>query len=280
MIANLLKLEAGWVVVVAILAALLLGSHQVSQNNEFSLLGTYIYWLFRVLIQAGIFIAVFKAVERYVERYSVQWLPEAGVISVAMLLSLLPYVLTVTMLDLLVGLPEIGLNGDTAAGMSTAKAFAYELVYLLDNHLALCVMLLLPRFIFNQASNAVQPAPPARPDGAQEHTPALDNAPNVFVHSLEPPLQGELMSVEAQEHYVQVVSTDESRMVLYRFSDVVRQLPESMGMQVHRSHWVAHSAVKQVVLQGQTMKLELNDKRFVPVSRTFRNSVESRFGTA
>ncbi len=280
MIANLLKLEAGWVVVVAILAALLLGSHQVSQNNEFSLLGTYIYWLFRVLIQAGIFIAVFKAVERYVERYSVQWLPEAGVISVAMLLSLLPYVLTVTMLDLLVGLPEIGLNGDTAAGMSTAKAFAYELVYLLDNHLALCVMLLLPRFIFNQASNAVQPAPPARPDGAQEQTPALDNAPNVFVHSLEPPLQGELMSVEAQEHYVQVVSTDESRMVLYRFSDVVRQLPESMGMQVHRSHWVAHSAVKQVVLQGQTMKLELNDKRFVPVSRTFRNSVESRFGTA
>jgi DNA-binding LytR/AlgR family response regulator len=66
-------------------------------------------------------------------------------------------------------------------------------------------------------------------------------------------------------------------MVLHRFSDAVRHLPDSLGMQVHRSHWVADKAVRGLVVNGQRMQVELSNGTQVPVSRTFRSAVEQRF---
>lgn len=267
---NLRKLEDIWVVFISVLAAMLLASHQLSQNSEFGLVANYIYWICRVLAEAGIFIAVLVAIERYLGKLLLEW----GTFAVAILVSLVPFALTITAFDLIVGLPELGLNDDSAALLSTSRLFGYELIYLLDNHVVLCLMLLLPRLI--QTYSLSEPSEQSRPLVEPDASTSL----NFFIKSFKPPLRGELCSVEAQEHYVQVVSSEESRMVLYRFSDVVRQMPESIGMQVHRSHWVAHSAVKETVMQGQTMKLALKDGRFVPVSRTFRHAVESRFDQA
>lgn len=239
----------------------------MSQNSDFGLAANYLYWIFRVLAEAGIFIAVLVGVERYLGK----WMPEWGSFIVAIVASLVPFTLTVTAFDLVLGLPELGFNDDSVTHLSTPQAFGYELIYLLDNHSVLCLMLLLPRLIHTYtpeaASTDIEPVDKSK----------TSIVTSIFIASFEPPLQGALCSVEAQEHYVQVTSTEESRMVLYRFSDVVRQLPNTLGMQVHRSHWVAYSAVKEAVMQGQTLKLELNDGRFVPVSRTFRIAVESQF---
>ena len=246
---------------------MLLASHQLSQNADFGFFSNYLYWICRLLAQAGIFVAVLFGVERYFGRMLPQW----GSYAVAILISLVPFALTVTAFDLIVGLPELGLNDSSPSEMSTSKAFGYELIYLLDNHVVICLMLLLPRIMGTYSASEHNPA--FKP--AEESLPVITK--NAFADSLEPPLLGDLCSVEAQEHYVQVVSTEESRMVLYRFSDVVRQIPESQGMQVHRSHWVAHSAVETTVMHGQTMKLALKDGRFIPVSRTFRTVVENRY---
>ena len=59
--------------------------------------------------------------------------------------------------------------------------------------------------------------------------------------------------------------------------DAVKQTPPALGMRVHRSHWVAHSAVDEVVIEGQSMKLKLHDGKIIPVSRTFRTAAESRY---
>ena len=56
-----------------------------------------------------------------------------------------------------------------------------------------------------------------------------------------------------------------NRMVLHRFSDAVKQTPNTLGMQVHRSHWVALSAVKNIIIEGQSMKLKLVNDKEVPV---------------
>ena len=66
-------------------------------------------------------------------------------------------------------------------------------------------------------------------------------------------------------------------MVLHRFSDAVKQTPNTLGMQVHRPHWVALSAVENIIIEGQSMKLKLVNDKEVPVSRTFRTSVEKQF---
>ena len=261
---NLKTHEELWVVLIALLAAMLLASHQVP---HFSLVGNYAYWFCRVFIEASLFIGVLFAAERYLDHL----LPKWGVFALAIAGSLVPFVLAITAFDLIVGLPELGLNEASAGQESTATAFAYELIYLLDNHLALSLLLLLPRLqrtLFDlpvAASNS--------PSGETSST----KSPNTFLESLDPPLQGDLQSVEAQEHYVQVISSEESRLVLYRFSDVVRQLPDSAGIQIHRSHWVAHTAVKELLIQGQAMKLELQDGRRIPVSRSFRHAVENLF---
>lgn len=268
------KLEEVWVVVIAVMAAVLLASHQLSLNSEFNLATNYIYWIFRILIQASIFIAVLLAAERYLR----ELLPEWGLFALSIVLSLVPYALTITALDLIVGLPEIGFNSETTSQISTARAFAYELVYLSDNHIALCAILLLPRIMLRHAFSNAEALSENNLTDTQTDVAETINTPIAFIESLEPPMQGDLCTVEAQEHYVQVTSSAESRMVLYRFSDVVRQLPDYLGMQVHRSHWVAHTAVSNIVMQGQTMKLAMKDGRLVPVSRTFRAAVEARFG--
>ena len=255
--------EEIWVVLTALLAAMLLASHQVP---HFSLVGNYVYWVCRVFIEASLFIGVFLALERYIDHL----LPKWGLFALAIVTSLVPFVLAITAFDLIVGLPELGLNETPISQDSTALAFGYELIYLLDNHLSLGLMLFLP-YLLRAHLNIHAELPD--PTLAEEDT---ADTLNTFLGSLEPPLRGDLRSVEAQEHYVQVVSSEESRLVLYRFSDVVRQLPESSGLQVHRSHWVAHAAVKELLTQGQAMKIELHDGRRIPVSRSFRHAVENQ----
>ena len=38
-------------------------------------------------------------------------------------------------------------------------------------------------------------------------------------------------AMEAQEHYILVTTTIESRMILHRFSDAVHRTPDTQGMQ-------------------------------------------------
>ncbi len=272
-----------WTVMVVLLMAILLASHPISQYAVFGLLGNYLCWIFRIVIEAGCFIGVLLAILHYMPKaVSVN-----ACVAIAIVLSLIPFTLGITAFDLIVGLPELGIDGESGNAGSRLRAFAWELVYSLDNHVAACLLLMLPQMISSTHSHSVDSTATQAADnieindaevslnGATKPTdPVQEDA--VFYSAFEPPLEGSLCSIEAQEHYIKVISTEESRMVLYRFSDAVRHLPSSTGMQVHRSHWVAHGAVERVILDGQNMKLKLNTGALVPVSRTFRAAVEAR----
>jgi DNA-binding LytR/AlgR family response regulator len=82
--------------------------------------------------------------------------------------------------------------------------------------------------------------------------------------------------MEAQEHYVRITTDEEVRMVLCRFSDIVRELSDDAGMQTHRSHWAAYPAIAEAVKEGQNMKLVLTSGDSVPVSRSFRSTAEAK----
>lgn len=257
--------EEIWICVIVVLSALLLGSHQLLPYAEFQFGFHYLYWLVRFAMEAGIFFAILLAVEKYAVVLRSGWLKALA----AILISLIPYALTITSFDLVVGLPELGIQDNATTGTPLLAAFGQELIYLLDNHLAFCALLLLPRvWLANQTT----------PQPIADSTPTTDIPANVdFIAALDPPLQGTVYSIEAQEHYVKVVTSEESRMVLFRFSDVIRQFPASAGMQVHRSHWVAHHAVARTLVSGQSLKLELINGNTVPVSRTFRTAVSTQY---
>ena len=267
--------------VITFLVAGLLASHQSAQYASFGVIGTYLYWIGRILIEAVFFIGALLVVEKYLKQLIPEWVGYA----LAALLSLVPFTLAITMLDLIIGFPELGFNGDTTtAPDKKGQAFGLEIIYLLDNHLFLCALLLLPRFLLSSQPNEnnvlENNSEVAESSESQETVSQIERAqevPLTFFDSLEPPLEGHACSMEAQEHYILITTTEGSRMVLHRFSDAVRQTPPTMGMQVHRSHWVAHSAVQEVLVEGQSMKLRLADDKLVPVSRTFRAAVESRY---
>lgn len=254
------KHEEFWIIAVAVLVAFTLAANHSTQLGVFGVIGNYFYWTFRILIQAAFFIAALYALEKYLSHRLSEW----ACYLLAVFLSLLPFVLAVTALDIIVGLPELGMDDGSGESMSRGWAFVLELFYLLDNHLVLGLLLLVPRLRLRAGEQTTQTD--------------VDNVVGqTFFDSISPPFEGRICSMEAQEHYIQITTTAESRMVLHRFSDAVKQTPDSYGMQVHRSHWVAHSAVQEVIIEGQSMKLKLAGDKMIPVSRTFRAAVEGKY---
>lgn len=253
------------IAILAFLSACLLAANEVTQGGVYGLLTTYLYWIFRIIIEASFFVATLYSIERFVGESQ----KTLVIYALSILLSLIPFTLAITSLDLIVGLPEMGLNDNQAVLVNHYQAFLFELIYLFDNHLALCTLLLLPR-VFSSLNLKME----------QDLEKDLnDKEPKpLFFETISPSLDGNIFRIEAQEHYIRIITNKEKRMVLYRFSDAVREMPTSIGMQVHRSHWVANSAIKELVKEGQQKtQLKLIDNEIIPVSRSFQEQVEERY---
>ena len=67
-----------------------------------------------------------------------------------------------------------------------------------------------------------------------------------------------------------------SDLLLLRFRDALREVAEIDGAQVHRSHWVARSAVAGVVRHRGRVVLRLVNGAEVPVSRSFVPGLRER----
>lgn len=231
----------------------------------------YVYWLVRIAIECGLFVAFRSLLETAGmfdgKRYRL--------FAAAFFISLFPFVLAITAMDIVLGFPELGLATAGLGGASFFGEFVLEVGYLIDDHLFVCLLLSLPRFLVGKnGQDQVLSQPGLTP------AEALQAATGNMLPMLDPPLKGTLIRVEAQEHYVIINSTEEQRMILGRFSDVVGTLPRLLGVQVHRSHWVARAAVAEAFTEKRNMKLRLANGDVVPVSRRYRDTVAEHFDTA
>ena len=75
-------------------------------------------------------------------------------------------------------------------------------------------------------------------------------------------------------HYINVVTTTGSHMILMRFADAVAELGD-MGLQVHRSYWVALRHVTGAQRRDERTVLHLTGDHEVPVSRTHLAAVRA-----
>ncbi len=67
-------------------------------------------------------------------------------------------------------------------------------------------------------------------------------------------------------------------MILYRFSDAIAELDKSIGMQVHRSHWIRKSAIDDVMTRSKKMAVRLASGLEVPVSQPYQALVRQAAG--
>jgi hypothetical protein len=140
----------------------------------------------------------------------------------------------------------------------------------------------LPRYGFvppraKAARDAWETAPPRslveeRATAAREERGAVV-APSLrlpgFVQRLPEEIRAPVLALEAEQHYLRVYTEKGRDLILFRFSDAVGEMAETPGAQVHRSWWVARSAVERAVKESGAWRLVLRDRTEVPVSRTY-----------
>ncbi len=285
------------VAIIVVASAILLASTQTLRPEGWSLAGQYSYWLTRICLEAGLFLAF---AELFARQTGLAARP-LFTSTLAAVVSLVPFVLAVTALDLVLGLPELdgklgfGASGPTTPGGASSNEMQFgslmrEIIYLSDNHLALCLLLSVPRILVPASlRHSASPAAPESQEemrvhsleqnGAEAHQPSAAKKEQVvagFQRHLDRPIETQLLRIEAQEHYVRLVGKEESQMLLYRFNDIVSEIADDLGMQVHRSHWVAFDAIESLAQADGRLWLNLRDGSKVPVSRKYAPLVRNR----
>ena len=77
-----------------------------------------------------------------------------------------------------------------------------------------------------------------------------------------------ILSLCAQDHYVEVTTEKGSELCLMRLKDAITEAEPEEGLQIHRSHWVAKSAVEKLETKGSSWQVRLTDGRVLIVSQS------------
>jgi hypothetical protein len=93
-----------------------------------------------------------------------------------------------------------------------------------------------------------------------------------FMTLLDDERQGTLVYLEAELHYLAVVTTGGRSLLLYNLRDAIAELEDMPGRQTHRAYWVAAGAVTGFRRVGRQGAVQVSNGDEVPVSR--RNVAE------
>jgi DNA-binding LytR/AlgR family response regulator len=79
------------------------------------------------------------------------------------------------------------------------------------------------------------------------------------------------VALSAELHYLRLRTAAGEVLILYPFGKAVAELGEhGLGLQIHRSHWVAAAHVRRVDRRGQGALCTLSTGLTLPVSRQYR----------
>ncbi|WP_425038438.1 LytTR family DNA-binding domain-containing protein [Primorskyibacter sp. S187A] len=79
--------------------------------------------------------------------------------------------------------------------------------------------------------------------------------------------RGALVALSVEDHYVRIRTVEGEELVLLRLSDAIREVGDTRGAQVHRSHWAAWNQVVSARREGDRAILTMSQGPEVPVSR-------------
>jgi hypothetical protein len=118
------------------------------------------------------------------------------------------------------------------------------------------------------------------PSGQSDASPETDDDRREQFFALIPRALGQdIVAVSSDMHYLHVHTTLGKCMVLGTIRDVASSL-EDAGLQVHRSHWVAHAHVRRIAKRGSAWECVMTNDLRIPVSRRNRSKVTEWYGSA
>ncbi len=92
---------------------------------------------------------------------------------------------------------------------------------------------------------------------------------------LDIPQGTRIAHISANGHFIEVITCEQSHSIRMRFSDAVAELDETVGLTVHRSHWVHRDAIRGWVPHAAKPYLVLENGTQVPISKTYFSKVEA-----
>lgn len=103
---------------------------------------------------------------------------------------------------------------------------------------------------------------------------APPNPEVLFQRRLPLDKRGALIRLEAQDHYLLVVTDKGRETLLMRLGDAASELAD-VGLRVHRSHWVSRAQVRGHIRQKGRDVLKMSDGEPVPVSRSYKAAAQA-----
>ena len=88
-----------------------------------------------------------------------------------------------------------------------------------------------------------------------------------FATLLQEDIWGPLIYLQAELHYLKVVTVQGQQLILYNLKDAIAELSAVSGLQPHRSYWVATDQIQRFERTGRQGRLLLQDGSWIPVSQ-------------
>lgn len=102
----------------------------------------------------------------------------------------------------------------------------------------------------------------------------LDEQNSPLIGRLPRDIGTDVIAISANQHYIDVHTTQGHTLILYRLTDAIREMGDR-GTQIHRSHWVAFDAITEIKREGGSCSVVLNRGLVFPVSRAYRYVLKS-----
>lgn len=118
-----------------------------------------------------------------------------------------------------------------------------------------------------------------KPAPAQYTSPPQPNSPpkDIVLIGKDVLKCNELLFAKAEQHYVSISLTGRNLLVRARFDDICAQLPETLGVRIHRSYWVAFAAIDDLAsFSDGRAEVILRAGDRLPVSRAYRRQLIAR----
>lgn len=163
-----------------------------------------------------------------------------------------------------------------------AQMFAFNFVFCISGEIFLASFLLgriieetgLQVHPIAALSPSIAPQPKTEPPAAS----VKKAAPSMQVVAVlgQTVTQDSIWHLKAEEHYVSLNLRDgTSQLLRGRLADAIAQLPDDLGLQVHRSHWVAKAALAELDRKRDGWRLRLLNGADIPVARNRQTEVRA-----
>ena len=95
-----------------------------------------------------------------------------------------------------------------------------------------------------------------------------ESRPRLMKRLRKYPNAKEILCLVAQDHYVEITTEMGSELCLMRLSDAILEAEPVKGVQVHRSSWVARSAICELDTKGSANEVKLTNGQVLKVSQS------------